>query len=128
MDFFSEFMAIKDKEYLSGTYYPRRPKTTANRGKPFTYSIVDPKSREYRVLLNGLQTDGATLTIRTRAAYRFKEKQYIATQSGELWQITAVIINPESEESNEALRLFKDTPQTERVIRLINADNPMGLK
>ena len=128
MDFFSEFMAIKDEEFLSGKYYIRRPKTTADRGKAFTYSIVDPKNREYRVLLNGLQTDGATLTIKTRAAYRFKEKQYVSTQSGELWQIIAVLLNPQTSESGEALRIFKDTAQTERVIRLIEVDNPMGLK
>lgn len=128
MDFLSEFMSVKDKEYLHGSYYTRIPKTTSCAGKPFTYSIVDPHNREYRTLIGNLQTDGATLTIKTRATYKFREKQFIATQGGDFWEIVAVLTNPEVPESNEALRIFKSTAQTERVIRLINRDNPMHLK
>lgn len=127
MDLFSEFMAIKDEEYLTGYYYKSCPNTTADYGEEFTYQIVDPKSREYRALISNLQGDGATLTIKTRKDKGFKIKSFIKTQDGLFWQIVSNNVNPQVEESKESLRLFKDTAQAERVIRLIEIENPMEI-
>jgi hypothetical protein len=127
MDFFSEFMSIKDEEYLSGVYYKSYPNTTNDYGEEFTYTIVNPKSREYRSLITNLQGDGATLTIKTRKDSAFSVNSLVRTQDGLLWQISSVNINPQTEEGKETLRLFKTTSQTERIIRLIEIENPMNI-
>ena len=127
MDFFSEFMSIKDEEYLTGMYYESYPNTASDFGVEFTYQIVSPKSREYRALITNLQGDGASLTIKTRKDCGFKINSLIKSQDGLLWQILSCSINPQEKESNESLRLFKSTTQAERIIRLIEIENPMEL-
>ncbi len=128
MDILSEICAIKDGEYLTGTYYSRQPKTTADAGEKFSYGILDPKSREYRTLVGNLWLEGKSLAIKTRSSINFVIKGYVAIQSGELYQIVATIENIETEQSRQALRFFKDTAQTEKIIRLIGVENPMELK
>lgn len=127
MDLFSEFMSIKDEEFLAGFYYESYPNTRADFGEEFTYQIVNPTSREYKSLIANLQGDGATLTISTRKDCSFKINSLVRTQDGLLWQIVGSNINPQVKESNESLRLFKSTTQAERIIRLIEIENPMEL-
>ena len=127
MDMFSEFMSIKDEEFLTGFYYKSYPNTRADFGEEFTYQIVNPTSREYKSLIANLQGDGATLTIATRKDCSFKINSLVRTQDGLLWQIVGNNINPQVKESNESLRLFKTTSQAERILRLIEIENPMEL-
>ncbi len=128
MDFLSEMCAKKDTEYLTGTWYKRKPVTTSDGGERFTYEMLDNRSREYRTIINTLLVEGKSTAIKTRAAIDFKEKQYIVTQDGQFWQIAAVSENIQAEQSKQALRFFTETAQTEKIIRLINKDNPMELK
>lgn len=128
MDYLSEMCAIKDKEYLTGTHYARIPVKTTDAGDKFTYSLLDPRSREYRTIMTNLLVQGRTLAIKTRSSILFKEKGYIVTQDGQFWQIVAVMENPQNENSKQALRFFVETAQTEKTIRLIGVDNPWELK
>lgn len=127
MDLFSEFMSIKDEEFLTGVFYKSYPNTTADYGEEFTYTIVDPTSREYRSLITNLQGDGATLTIKTRKDCGFVINSLVRTQDGLLWQVISVSTNPQVNEGKESLRLFKSSIQTERIIRLIEIENPMEI-
>lgn len=128
MDTLSELCSKKDKEYLTGTYYKRRPVTTQDGAISFTYEQVDAHSREYRTIINNMLVEGVNTVIKTRASIDFKEKQYIVTQDGRFWQIVAVQENIQTPQSKQALRFFVDTAQTERVLRLVIKDNPWGLK
>lgn len=128
MDFLSEMCARKDTEYLTGTWYKRKPVGTNDSGETFTYEMLDNRSREYRTIINTLLVEGKSTAIKTRAAIDFKEKQYIVTQDGQFWQIAAVSENIQAEQSKQALRFFIETAQTEKIIRLINKDNPMELR
>lgn len=128
MDFLSEMCAIKDKEYLTGTYYKRITVTTSDGGEKFSYEVLDPHTREYRTVMNNLVVQGNIMAIKTRSTIKFKEKGYIVTQEGNLWQITAITENVQSNRSKQALRFFTETAQTEKTIRMIGVENPRGLK
>lgn len=127
MDIFSDFMSIKDEEYLTGVYYKSFPNTTNDYGEEFTYTNVDSASKEYRALITNLQGDGATLTIKTRKQLAFAINGFIKTQDGSLWQIASINTSSQTEEGKESLRIFKTTTQTERIIRLIEIENTMNI-
>ena len=127
MDFL-DFLTVKDEEVLTGTYYKRKPITTDDGGLPFSYDIVNESDRTYSTMLNTLQTEQAVQTIVTNDLVGFKVKGYVVTQDGILWQITGIVKRLVKAENKQALRILKQTIDTEYVIRLIAVDNPMGLK
>lgn len=128
MDFLSEFLSEKSREFLTGTYYKRRPVTMGDGGETFTYENIDAHTREYKTIIGTLLVEGRTAAIKTRSNIEFKVKQYIVTQDGQLWEINLVTENPQVKETEEALRIFKTTAKTEKIIRLVGVENPKGLK
>lgn len=125
---FLDFLQIKDEEVLSGTYYSRRPITTSDKGIRFQYDILDESNKSYTTLLNNLQTETELQTIKTNDMCGFKVKGYVATQDGLLWQISGIIKRLIKPENKQALRILKQTIETEYILRLIKVDNPMELK
>ena len=123
-----DFLTIKDEEVLTGTYYARLPLSNKDNGIPFQYDIVDEKDKSYTTLLNTLQTEQSLQTIKTNDMCGFKVKGYVATQDGLLWQISGLIKRIIKPNNKQALRILKESIETEYVIRLIEVDNPMGLK
>lgn len=127
MDFL-DLLTIKDEEVLTGTYYNRCPKTTADEGISFSYDIVDESDRNYSKLLDNLQTEQVMQTIKTNDLCGFKTKGYVVTQDGIFWTITGIIKRLVKHENKQALRVLRQTIETEYVIRLLQVDNPMELK
>lgn len=127
MDFL-DFLTAKDDEVLTGTYYNRRPKTPKDRGVGFSYDIVDEGDRSYSKLLDSLEAELSLQTIKSKDYCCFKVKGYVVTQEGGLWQITGIIKRLVHPETKEALRILRETASTEYVIRLIEVQNPWGLK
>lgn len=127
MDFL-DFLTVKDEEVLTGTYYKRRPTTTDDGGVTFNYDVVDESDRAYSALLNTLQTEQAMQTIKTNDLCGFKIKGYVVTQDGVLWQITSILKKIVKPENKQALRILKQTIETEYIIRLLAVDNPMELQ
>ena len=125
---FLDFLHIQDEEVLSGTYYARLPITSQDAGEPFQYDIVDDNDKTYSLLLNNIQTEQSIQTIKTSDASGFKVKGYVVTQDGALWQITGIIKKLSKPENKQALRILTETVESEYIIRLIQVDNPMGLK
>lgn len=125
---FLDFLHIQDEEVLSGTYYARLPKTSQDAGEPFQYDIVDDNDKTYSLLLNNIQTEQSIQTIKTSDASGFKVKGYVVTQDGALWQITGIIKKLSNPNNKQALRILTETVESEYIIRLIQVDNPMGLK
>lgn len=128
MDFFSDFCADKSREFLTGTFYKRRPLTTADGGISFTYETLDPHSREYKTLISTLLVEGRNTAIKTRSSLDFKIKNFIVTQDAQLWQIVSVLENPQNPATEEALRIFREAPAAEKIIRMVGIENPMSLK
>ena len=125
---FLDFLHIQDEEVLSGTYYARLPITSQDAGEPFQYDIVDDNDKTYSLLLNSIQTEQSIQTIKTSDASGFKVKGYVVTQDGALWQITGIIKKLSNPNNKQALRILTETVESEYIIRLIQVDNPMGLK
>lgn len=123
-----DFLTVKDEEVLTGNYYKRRPITTEDGGLPFSYDIVNESDKNYSTIINNLQTEQVVQTIRTNDLVGFKIKGYVVTQDGILWQITNIMKRLAKPENKQALRILKQTIETEFVIRLIAVDNPMELK
>jgi hypothetical protein len=123
-----DLLAVSDEEVLSGTYYKRRPKTINDTGDEFHYDIVNDHDENYSKLLDSIETTKAIQTIKTNDDCGFKVKGYVVTQTGELWQITGFVKRLVKPENKQALRLLKETIETEYVIRLMEVDNPWGLK
>ena len=127
MDFL-DLLAVSDDEVLSGTYYNRRPKTTEDVGVDFKYDIVDEKNESYSKVLDAIETVKSIQTIKTNDECGFKIKGYVVTQTGEMWQITSIVKRLIKPENKQALRVLKKTIETEYVLRLIEVENPWGLK
>lgn len=125
---FLDFMAISDEEVLSGTYYPKKPKLPQDKSFSFMYDIVDESNKYYSKILGEIQTEKTTQTIKTNDDCGFKIKGYIVTQDGIMWQIDNLVKRLVKAENKQALRWLKQTVETEYVIRLIEVENPMGLK
>lgn len=123
-----DFFHPKENEPLTGTYYEHKPFTPDDEGKRFSYDIVDDKSVAYNTILNTMQTNLKTQTIRTNDACGFTVNGYCVTQDGGLWQISSVIERVISSDSKQALRHQTRTFDTEFIVRLIGVNNPWGFK
>jgi hypothetical protein len=123
-----DFLVEREEEVLSGTYYNRMPETTQDVGIPFNYDIVNEKDRRYSTILGNIRADGATSTIKTNDHCGFKINGYIATQDGSFWQVAGLGKHLVKPETKQALRLLKESAETEYVLSLIEVDNPWGIK
>lgn len=122
-----DFFHSQREEVLTGTYYPVRPKTDAQHGTEFSYDVVNESDRSYSMLIEALKTDRTVCTIKSSDKINFQIKGYVRTQDGIFWQISGFVKKLISQRK-QALRILKETVDTEYIIRLIEADNPMGLK
>lgn len=125
MDFL-DLLHIKDEEVLSGTYYARRPKTPQDSGVPFEYDIVSEPRSNYGNIISNLNGVLSYQTIRTNDLVDFKVKGYCVTQEGGLWQIEEITKQLVTTNNKQALRNIKQI-ETERILRMIEVDNPWGL-
>lgn len=128
VDDFLSFTNLKDEEVLTGRYYKRRPVTPQDESKEFSYDIVDESDRTYTKILDNLQTELSLLTIKTNDMCGFKAKGYVSTQDEKLWQIQGIIKRIVRPENKQALRILKETNETEYVLRMTEVYNPWGLK
>lgn len=124
----TDVLKLHYEERLEGTYYPRMPENPRDKNETFYYDIVNESDKSYAKLLNNIQTEATLLTIKTNDKIDFKTTGYVATQDGLFWQISGVIKNLKHDNTLEALRVLKETVQTSYIIRLIEVDNPWGLK
>ncbi len=125
MDFL-DLMEIKDEEVFNGKYYKERPITPLDSAIPFKYEVVDPNDKAYSKILNNLEADNATHSIKTNTFCGFEINGYVITHEGYLWQISSVTVLPSK--NKQAYRYLTHAVGTEYLIRLIRVENPMGLK
>lgn len=128
MQDYLDFLQLKDDEVLTGTFYARRPVTVQDKGITFQYDIVDENDKSYSTILQTMTTEQSFQTIKTNDDCGFAVNSYVATQDGGFWTITGVVKRLIKHENKQALRFLKQTIDTEFVIRLLQVDNPMGLK
>ena len=127
MDFLN-FFTNKEQEVLKGTYYSRQPKKPTDEGVPFNYDIVNESDRSYAKLLDSLESDRTYQTISTNDIPNLEIGGYVTTQEGGLWVIINFVSHLAVQDNKQALRFVKKTVATEYVVRLMQVDNPWGLK
>ena len=122
MDFI-DFLVDSSDEYLTGTFYPRRPKSSEDGGINFSYKQLDPNSRRFGKLLNNVRADVANYAISTNDHCGFNIGGYIVTQNGLIWQITEIVTNEEVKGKSDVLRWFKTAENSEQSLRMIQVDD-----
>lgn len=123
-----DLLVVKDEEVLTGTYYSRRPQTPLDNGIKFAYDIVDEPRSAYNNILNTLNTVQSFQTIKTNDLCGFEIKGYCVTQEGGLWQIMEIVKRLVTPNSKQALRTIRKSIETVYELRMIEVDNPWGLK
>lgn len=112
-------------DVLTGEFV-RSLSAKAQKGILFRYGIVNPQEWHYQRLLGNLITnDGATLTIKTCNDLDFVkdgEFGYMLLQDGKTYKINSVT-DDIREAPKQVLRVFKSTPFTDHIIRLVEVDN-----
>ena len=122
MDFI-DFMVDSSDEYLTGTYYARRPKSYEDVGINFSYKQLDPNSKRFGKVLGDVRADIANYAIATNDHCGFKIGGYIVTQNGLYWQITEIVTNEEVKGKSDVLRWFTTAENSEQSLRMIQVDN-----
>jgi predicted phosphatase len=124
---FLDIINGKIDKTLEGTWYQKNQPSPQDAGQPFDYEIIDPKSRSYQMLIGNLSGTGNVLVIKTNDPYEWKEKTFVALQDERLYIIESIREDLENV-NKEAFRLLKDVIGIEYILRLIEVDNPYGLK
>lgn len=101
---------------LTGSYRETRKSAP----QYFEYSIVDYQNKTYSDVINNLIATREGVVIRTIWDCDFKDRGYVSTQDGALWEITQIQVDMKN---SETLRLFAVAPATEFIIALIRVDN-----
>ena len=122
MDFI-DFLVDSSDEYLTGTFYARRPKTVEDGGINFTYKQLDPNSKRFGKVLGNVRADVANYAISTNDHCGFSIGGYIVTQNGLIWQITEIVTNEEVKGKSDVLRWFTSAENSEQSLRMIQVDN-----
>ena len=122
MDFI-DFMVDSSDEYLTGTFYKRRPKTVEDGGINFTYKQLDHNSKRFGKVLGNVRADVANYAISTNDHCGFSIGGYIVTQNGLIWQITEIVTNEEVKGKSDVLRWFTSAENSEQSLRMIQVDN-----
>ena len=125
---FLKFMTDRSEEVLMGTYYKVIPMKPTDSGERFSYKIVNQTDTNYAKMLEGLEAPIKTMTISTDDRRGFEIKGYIASQDGELWQITGLVEAPSNDNTMQALRRRVRTIQSRYIIRLIGVENPWEIE
>ena len=125
---FLDMETIRDTDFLSGTYYERKPKKPGDNPVFFEYEMLDERSRAYSLIMGGLHADAVTCAIKTDYDLKWKIGSFVVTQDGEFWTISEVRKTIQIPENREALRVVKQSNNTEYAIRLVICDNPWNWK
>jgi hypothetical protein len=115
-----DFFKPREGYVLTGSYRETRKSPP----QYFEYSIVDYQNKTYSDIINNLIATREGLVIRTLWDCGFKDRGYVSTQDGLLWEITQVQIDMKN---SETLRLFASAPSTEFILALIRVENVKGI-
>lgn len=118
-------LQARSHDAMSGIYYPVKPKVPGDNGTRFNYEAVDPKETAYRrIFANVIDTDSATLTIKTVFNIGFKAKGYVVLKDGTMYQIVLVGEDESAVVSKQAFRNMRSAAGVEYYLRLIEVENP----
>lgn len=119
------FVKPKKEQYMTATFYARKPLLTSDYGVKFRYKKLDPKRQTFEQPIQNLYTEGSVTAISTNAALPFVVGSYVYLQDGGLYTITEI----GTHEDNSAVHLmFKNCIDDEIVLRLLEVENETELE
>lgn len=119
------FIKPKKDQFMTATFYLRRPILTSDIGVRFRYKKLDPKRQTFEQPLPNVYTEGSVTAISTNAALPFVVGSYVYLQDGGLYTITEI----GTHEDNSAVHLmFKNCIDDEIVLRLLEVENEHELE
>lgn len=125
MDFL-DLLDVKGNEVFEGKYLKDRPSTPLDVAVGFSYDVVDPNDRSYSKVLDNLQADIGTHTIKTNDYCGYEINGYVISHDDKLWQITSITTVPTK--NKQAYRYLKHAVGEEYILRLLEVQNPWGLE
>lgn len=113
----------------AGKYYDKTPDTAGIVPQPFDYEVVDMASYRYKQLFGNLM-DNTTCTaaIRTNDPRAYKVGGFVLDDRGRLFTVVSVTEDTASVESEQVFRYFPVAAGTDYILRLVEKENPWGLK
>lgn len=112
----------------TGTYYADRPDSPAVGGTEFNYKPVNPYSKTWRAIFSNMQAEARETAIETDDHCNFKTGGgYVSLQDGCLYAIQQVMAD-ETRAPKQAFRIFGIAVGTTYLLRLMQVDNPWGVK
>lgn len=111
-------------QFMDGTYYESK---MAVQGEPFRFEILVDQRRSYGQIVNNLIATQGRITIKTNYNLDFKINGSVVFKNGKKY-IIQDIVEMEQEINPQTLYWFKQNPNTDFVISLIEIDNARELQ
>ena len=133
-----DFLDILQGRYnqtQTGMFYKNIPENTPaedgvarDAAIPFDYEYIDVESRAYKQLISNLTDETAgTTAIKTKEALQWQRGRYVVLMDGGLYRIVGVDTD-RTKARREALALFPYPINNEYILRLVEIDNPRGIR
>ena len=123
---FLDLINPRNKFTATGFYYTEKPESAQEDGAMINYEYVDVLSRTYRRAFGNVQDFvGGEVSIRTADMQKYKIREFIKTQEGQLFQILQVATDY-SAAPKQAFRIQGLPVGTQYVLRLVNIPDAWG--
>lgn len=106
-------------QFMDGTYYENK---RAVQGEPFRFEILVDKRNSYGQIVNNLIATQGRVTIKTNYNLDFKISGCVVFKNGRKFLISE-IVEMEQEVNPQTLYWFKENPNTDLVISLVEIEN-----
>lgn len=123
-----DIMAPRAEQVCVGKYYENYPKTPEIAGERFEYEYIDPTSWRFKNLFSNVTAnESTTAAIKTKINLKWKVDGFVRLQDGRFYAIVAVAQDFNAA-PKQAFRYFGNPAGVEFVIRLVEKDEPWGIK
>ena len=106
-------------QFMDGIYYENK---TAVQGEPFRFEILADTRNSYGQIVNNLIATQGRTTIKTNYQLNFKISGCVVFKNGRKFLIND-IVEMQQEVNPQTLYWFKENPNTDLVISLIEIEN-----
>ena len=106
-------------QFVDGTYYEKK---TSQQGEPFRFEILVDQRKSYGQIINNLIATQGRVTIKTNYNLDFKISGYVVFKNGRKFLISD-IVEMEQEINPQTLYWFKENPNTDLVLSLVEVEN-----
>lgn len=111
-------------QFMDGTYYESKKDT---QGIPFRFELLTDTRNSYGQIVNNLIATQGRTTIKTNYNLNFKVNGCVVFKNGRKFLISEVV-ELQQEINPQTLYWFKENPNTDLAISMVEIENPEGLE